>query len=104
MKKSSGSDDDDSSSNSKVITRLSKKENAARKWIVYHESRGDYKAVNGSYYGAYQLDKSYLTKKTYGGDGSLSKANQDYVGYKYMKRRYGTWVHAKEHWVANSWW
>ena len=106
LKTSSGGDD--SPSKSKVITRLSKKENAARKWIVDHESHGDYKATNGPYYGAYQLDKSYLTDpknpQHFGGDGSLSKSNQDYVAYKYMKHRYGTWVHAKEHWVANSWW
>ena len=103
-KSSSKGDDDDDSSNSKVITKLSKKENAARKWIVQHESGGSYKATNGKYYGAYQLDKSYLTSKKFGGDGSLSKKNQDYVAYKYMKGRYKTWTNAKAHWVSKGWW
>lgn len=103
LKKSSGGDD--SPSKSKVITSLSKKENAARQWIVQRESGGNYKATNGKYYGAYQLDKSYLTNKnSFGGDGSLSKANQDYVAYKYMKSVYRTWTNAKKHWLANSWW
>ena len=107
LKKSSGGDDN-GSSNSKVITKLSKKENAARKWIVQRESGGNYKAVNPgnpTVYGAYQLKRAYLAKGSdLGGDGTLSKKNQDLVGYNYMKQRYKTWTHAKEIWQSQGWW
>lgn len=98
-KKSSGS-----SSSSKVVKNLSKTENAARLAIIAPESHGNYKAINGKYYGAYQLDKSYITSKMYGGDGSLSKANQDYVAYKYMKSRYGSWQNALKFRKIKNWW
>lgn len=93
-----------SSSSSKVVKNLSKAENAARLAIIAPESGGNYKAVNGKYYGAYQLDKSYITSKMYGGDGSLSKANQDYVAYKYMKARYGSWQNALKFRKIKNWW
>lgn len=83
---------------------LSADEEEARKWIIQRESSGSYTAKNGQYYGAYQLKKSYLTDKTYGGDGSLSKKNQDYVAQKYMESRYHTWVNAKKHWQSSHWW
>ena len=85
-------------------SKLSGSEDAARLWIIQHESSGNYQAVNGRYYGAYQLDKSYLTSKKYGGDGSLSESNQDYVAEQYMKSRYHTWQGAKSHWEQNNWW
>lgn len=85
-------------------SKLSGSEDAARLWIIQHESSGNYQAVNGRYYGAYQLDKSYLTGKKYGGDGSLSESNQDYVAEQYMKSRYHTWQGAKSHWEQNNWW
>ena len=85
-------------------SKLSDSEDAARRWIVQHESSGNYTARNGRYYGAYQLDKSYLTSKKYGGDGSLSESNQDYVAEQYMKSRYHTWQGAKSHWEQNNWW
>lgn len=83
---------------------LSESEDTARKWIINRESSGSYTATNGIYYGAYQLDRSYLTGKKYGGDGTLSKKNQDYVAQKYMESRYGTWQKAKAFWQANNWW
>lgn len=98
------SDSSASSSSSKVVKNLSKAENAARLAIIAPESGGNYKAVNGKYYGAYQLDKSYITSKMYGGDGSLSKANQDYVAYKYMKSRYGSWQNALKFRKIKNWW
>lgn len=85
-------------------SKLSGADDAARLWIVQHESNGNYQAVNGRYYGAYQLDKGYLTGKKYGGDGSLSESNQDYVAEQYMKSRYHTWQNAKSHWEQNNWW
>lgn len=93
-----------SSSSSSVVKNLSKAENAARLAIITPESHGNYKAVNGKYYGAYQLDKSYITSKMYGGDGSLSKSNQDYVAYKYMKSRYGSWQNALKFRKSIGWW
>lgn len=68
------------------------------------ESGGNYKARNGKYYGAWQLDISYLKHKTYGGDGSLSKKNQDKVAINYMKNRYGSWKKAWEHELSANWW
>ena len=44
-----------------------------------------------------QLKLAYLK-------GDLSKENQDRTAQSYMKERYGTWVKAKEFWVANNWW
>lgn len=84
--------------------KLSATDDEARKWIVNRESSGSYTARNGKYYGAYQLDISYLRNKTYGGDGSLSKKNQDYVAQKYMEDRYGTWKKAEAFWRTNNWW
>lgn len=95
---------DNSNSESGSSIKLSSSEDAARKWIINRESSGIYTATNGRYYGAYQLDRSYLTGKKYGGDGTLSKKNQDYVAQKYMESRYGTWKKAQAFWQANGWW
>ena len=79
---------------------LSSKEDEARKFIIAHESGGNYSARNPNnptVYGAYQLKLAYLK-------GDLSKENQDRTAQSYMKERYGTWVKAKEFWVANNWW
>ena len=86
------------------MSKLSGSDDAARLWIIQHESSGNYNATNGRYYGAYQLDKSYITSKKYGGDGTLSESNQDYVAQKYMEERYHTWKEAKAHWEKNNWW
>ena len=79
---------------------LSSEEDEARKFIIAHESGGNYSARNPSnptVYGAYQLKLAYLK-------GDLSRENQDRTAQSYMKERYGTWVKAKEFWVANNWW
>lgn len=70
-------------------------ENAAKKYIALKESGNSYTAVNGLYYGKYQLTKSYL-----GGD--LSAANQEYVANMYVASRYGTWVKAKTFWQGHG--
>lgn len=93
-----------SSSSSSAGKGLSKAEREAKEWIAHKESTGSYTARNGQYYGRYQLGLSYLAKgSSLGGDGTLSKANQEKVANNYVKQRYGSWVNAKKFWVANGW-
>lgn len=69
---------------------------SAKAWIINHESGGSYTATNGRYYGAYQLDVSYL-----GGD--LSPENQDRVAEEYVNNRYGGWDGAMSFWQSHGW-
>lgn len=69
---------------------------SAKAWIVQRESGGSYTATNGRYYGAYQLDISYL-------NGDLSAENQDAVAEEYVNSRYGGWEGAVSFWQANGW-
>jgi len=69
---------------------------SAKDWIISKESGGNYNATNGRYYGAYQLDKSYL-------NGDYSQANQDRVAENYVQNRYGSWENAKNHWLSHGW-
>ena len=85
-----------SSTSTSSTSSSSSEEEAARLWIIQKESGGDYTAVNGSYYGAYQLDISYL-------NGDLSAENQDKVANEYVMSRYGSWVAAKAFWEQNGW-
>ncbi len=71
-------------------------EEAARLWIMGKESSGNYSASNGSYYGAYQLDRAYL-------NGDYSAANQDKVANNYVTSRYGSWTAAKAYWQQHGW-
>lgn len=71
-------------------------EDAAKSWIVAHESGGNYNARNGQYIGAYQLSASYL-------NGDYSQANQDRVANQYVASRYGNWVNAQKHWEQCGW-
>lgn len=68
----------------------------AKSWIINKESSGNYNAQNGRYYGAYQLDSSYL-------NGDYSKENQDRVAEEYVSNRYGSWENAKTFWEQNGW-
>ena len=77
-------------------SNLSPKEQAAKNWIAYHESRGSYTVRNGQYIGRYQLSSAYL-------HGDYSKANQEKTADRYVKARYGNWVNAKKHWVRCNW-
>ena len=77
-------------------TNLSSQEQAAKDWIAYHESRGQYNVTNGQYIGKYQLSASYL-------NGDYSPANQERVADQYVASRYGSWVNAQQHWMANGW-
>ena len=77
---------------------LSAAEAEAKEWIAMKESGGDYNAVNptGKYIGRYQLTNSYL-------NGDHSPENQERVADAYVQSRYGSWVAAKEFWLANGW-
>lgn len=69
---------------------------SARDFIVSKESGGSYNATNGRYFGAYQLDISYL-------NGDLSQENQDRVAEQYVSNRYGSWENAAAHWQSHGW-
>ena len=77
-------------------TSTNSTEEAARLWIMGKESSGNYSASNGSYYGAYQLDRAYL-------NGDYSAANQDKVANNYVTSRYGSWTAAKAYWQQHGW-
>ena len=69
---------------------------SAKAFIIGKESGGNYSATNGRYYGAYQLDSSYL-------NGDYSAENQDRVAENYVNNRYGGWEGAAAFWEANGW-
>ena len=71
-------------------------EAAAKEWIAFRESGGDYDARNGRYIGRYQLDSSYL-------DGDWSEEHQEEVAEAYVADRYGSWQAAQEHWREYGW-
>lgn len=71
-------------------------ESAAKEWIAWRESGGDYGATNGRYIGRYQLDSSYL-------DGDYSEENQEAAAEAYIADRYGSWQAAQEHWREYGW-
>lgn len=71
-------------------------EAAAKEWIAQKESGGSYTAQNGIYYGRYQLTNTYL-------NGDYSPENQERVADAYVASRYGSWVAAKQFWLANGW-
>lgn len=75
---------------------LSAEDVAAKEWIAQKESSGSYTAQNGQYYGRYQLSLSYL-------NGDLSPENQEKVANQYVVNRYGSWLAAKNFWLANGW-
>ncbi len=85
-----------SSSSSTSDATWSGDSSSAKAWIVERESGGSYTATNGRYYGAYQLDISYL-------NGDLSAENQDAVAEEYVNSRYGGWEGAVSFWQANGW-
>lgn len=68
-----------------------------RDYIAQRESGQDYEAINGQYYGKYQLQIDML-----GGD--LSPENQEATAERYMEERYGSWEEAQEFWDEHGWW
>lgn len=71
-------------------------EQEAKEWIAQRESGGSYTAVNGQYYGRYQLNPSLVRH-------GASPAEQEVAVQKYVNERYGSWVQAKAHWQAKGW-
>ncbi|MDR0298659.1 MAG: hypothetical protein LBI13_01015 [Streptococcaceae bacterium] len=81
---------------STAAANLDISEDQARANIVARESNGNYQATNGRFYGAYQLDISYL-------NGDTSPANQDATANSYVLGRYGSWVNAWAFWMSHGW-
>ena len=71
-------------------------EAAAKEWIAWRESGGDYNSRNGQYIGRYQLNEMYL-------DGDYSEENQEAAAEAYVADRYGSWQAAQEHWREHGW-
>lgn len=71
-------------------------EAAAKEWIAWRESGGDYGARNGQYVGKFQLSEDKL-------NGDWSPENQEATADAYVADRYGSWQAAKEFWEANNW-
>lgn len=71
-------------------------EAAAKEWIAWRESGGDYDARNGQYIGRYQLSADKL-------DGDWSEEHQEEVAEAYVADRYGSWQSAQEFWQQNGW-
>ena len=71
-------------------------EESAKAYIIGKESGGNYQAVNGRYYGAYQLTNTYL-------NGDYSPENQDRVAQSYVEGRYGSWTAAATFWDSHGW-
>lgn len=71
-------------------------EAAAKEWIAFRESGGDYNSRNGQYIGRYQLNEMYL-------DGDYSEENQEAAAEAYIADRYGSWQAAQEHWREYGW-
>ena len=71
-------------------------EAAAKEWIAFRESGGDYSSRNGQYVGRYQLNEMYL-------DGDYSEENQEAAAEAYVADRYGSWQAAQEFWERNGW-
>lgn len=75
--------------------------NAARDYIINHESSGNPYAVNpaSGTTGLYQCMPSVHACPALG-----DVAGQHAWGEQYMKSRYGTWENARAFSVANGWW
>lgn len=70
----------------------------SKEWIANKESGGSYTASNGQYYGRYQLNPSL-----YAGYDT-TPAGQEAAAQAYVDARYGgSWVTAKNFWLANGW-
>lgn len=71
-------------------------EAAAKEWIAWRESGGDYDARNGQYIGKFQLSADKL-------DGDYSPEHQEAAAEAYVADRYGSWQAAQEHWREYGW-
>ena len=71
-------------------------EAAAKEWIAWRESGGDYNSRNGQYVGKFQLSEDKL-------NGDWSPENQEATADAYVADRYGSWQAAQEHWREYGW-
>ena len=94
---SANSNEDQNTQDSRSsMSKLSAKEQTAKDWIAYHESRGEYHVNNGQYYGKFELDIRLLK-------GNYSHANQERTADRYVHQRYGSWLNAKHFWETHNW-
>lgn len=71
-------------------------EAAAKEWIAWRESGGDYNSRNGQYVGKFQLSEDKL-------DGDYSPEHQEEIADQYVADRYGSWQAAQEHHREYGW-
>ena len=71
-------------------------EAAAKEWIAFRESGGDYNSRNGQYIGKFQLSEDKL-------NGDWSPENQEATADEYVAERYGSWSAARDFWERNGW-
>lgn len=64
-------------------------------WLIFEESRWDYKARNGSHYGLGQMRSTWYA--------TLDPIRQINVHLRYIKHRYGTACKALAHWERKGW-
>lgn len=77
-------------------SNLSVSEAEAKEIIAQRESSGSYTAVNGQYYGRYQLNPTLVHH-------GASPAEQEIAADNYVAGRYGSWTAALEFWNNNGW-
>ncbi len=76
----------------------------ALKWVWYHESGWNYKAVNRSS-GATGIAQALPASKmaTHGSDYRTNPETQIDWGLDYIKVRYGSPIKAKKFWLSHNW-
>lgn len=74
---------------------LSWKEFECFNWLIYKESKWDYKAVNGSHYGLGQMRSTWYK--------TLSPKKQIKATIKYISHRYGDSCTALDHLERTGW-
>ncbi len=79
-----------------AATQVSGSEAAAKEWIAQRESNGSYTAVNGQYWGRYQLNPTLVAH-------GAGPAEQEAAADKYVSDRYGSWTNAKQAWEQQGW-
>ena len=80
------------------------KQFTALKWVWYHESGWNHRAVNRSS-GATGIPQALPARKmrTHGSDYRTNPETQIDWGLDYIKTRYGTPIKAKKFWLSHNW-
>lgn len=80
------------------------KQFSALKWVWFHESGWNHKAVNRSS-GATGIPQALPARKmrTHGSDYRTNPETQIDWGLDYIKTRYGTPIKAKKFWLSHNW-